>query len=41
LTEAKNQDLKTIDFSKYTFNTTDGKQTKLSLEKAKIYILDF
>ena len=39
--ETKNQDFKTIDFSKYTLNTTDGKQTKLSLEKGKIYILDF
>ncbi|WP_179318415.1 TlpA family protein disulfide reductase [Winogradskyella helgolandensis] len=39
--QAKNQYLNTIDFSKYKFNTSDGKQTNITLEEEKIYILDF
>ncbi|MBU2921939.1 TlpA family protein disulfide reductase [Winogradskyella psychrotolerans] len=31
----------TINFSEYTFNTTRGNQTSLTLEDNKIYILDF
>ena len=32
---------KTINFSEYTFNTTKGSQTSITLEDNKIYILDF
>lgn len=39
----KNKDTtdKYINFNKYTFNTTNGNQDKISLSKDKKYILDF